>query len=57
MASTPRRPDEKPEVLNPETERILRERDITFEQDKLTARDAREVIAESRRKLKQPAPR
>jgi hypothetical protein len=55
MSTTPLRPSE-PEKLDPETERILAERDETFEDDRKTAVDAREALAEIRRKLKTPQP-
>ena len=41
----------------PETERIIRDRLATFDEDKKTAKPAREVISEIQRKLKHPVPR
>jgi hypothetical protein len=52
-STTPIRSGTEPEI-DEETRRILAERDATFDQDKLTAVDAREAIAEIRRKLKTP---
>jgi hypothetical protein len=50
------RPDKQQPV--PDVERIVRDRLATFDKDKKSAKDAREAIAEVRRKLtKHPAPR
>ena len=57
MSTTnPIRPGEK-EELDEETIRILNERDATFEQDKLSAMDARQALKEIRTNLKHAAPR
>jgi hypothetical protein len=57
MSTTnPIRPGEK-EELDEETIRILNERDATFEQDKLSAVDARQALKEIRANLKHSAPR
>jgi hypothetical protein len=47
-------PDER---VDPETERIVRERLATFDEDKKTAKPARAVLEEIRSKLQHPAPR
>jgi hypothetical protein len=52
---TPTRPGLSGEI-EPETARILAERDNTFDQDKKTAMDARQAIAEIRRNLRTPKP-
>ncbi|HEY0758984.1 MAG TPA: hypothetical protein VGD59_07000 [Acidisarcina sp.] len=57
MSSNPAGAGINVEELDRETKRILSERDATFDQDRLTAREAGEVIADSRRKLKQLTPR
>lgn len=57
MGSQPTRPRTAGEEVDNETKRILSERDKTFDRDKITARDAREVIAEARRRLKRRGPR
>jgi hypothetical protein len=52
----PIRPDKQ--QPDPEMERIVRDRLAMFDRDKKSAKDAREAIAEVRRKLtKHPAPR
>jgi hypothetical protein len=51
----PSRPDET-EQIDTETAQILAERDATFEDDRKMAMDAREALAEMRRKLKTPQP-
>jgi hypothetical protein len=43
--------------LDPENARILAERDLTFDQDKKTAVDAKQAIAGIRRNLRHAAPR
>jgi hypothetical protein len=55
-STTPIRSGAEPEI-DEETRRILAERDATFEQDKQTAVDAREAMAEIRRKLRSAQPR
>jgi hypothetical protein len=55
MITTPSRPGEK-EQTDPETAQILSERDKTFDEDRKTAMDAREAMAEIRRKLRTPQP-
>lgn len=57
MSSNPAGAGINVEELDRETKRILSERDATFDQDRLAAREASEVIADSRRKLKQLTPR
>jgi hypothetical protein len=54
MSITPIRPEKD---LDDETKRILEERDATFEEDRKTAVDAREAIANIRRRLKTLQPR
>ena len=54
MSVTPIRPEQP---LDEETERILQERDSTFEKDKQTAVDAREAVAKIRRRINTPQPR
>jgi hypothetical protein len=54
VAVAPIRPEE---TVDEETKRILLERDATFEKDKETAVDAREAIADIRRRLKTLQPR
>jgi hypothetical protein len=56
MSTTPYRPREK-EQIDTETEQILSERDKTFEYDRKTAVNAREALADIRRKLRIPQPR
>lgn len=57
MSTTnPRRPVDE-EELDEETRKILKERDATFEQDKLSAVDARKALKEIRASLKRAAPR
>jgi hypothetical protein len=52
----PERPDH--EQTDPETERIIHDRLATLDQDKKSAKDARQALDEIRRKLKHhPAPR
>jgi hypothetical protein len=55
MSTTPYRPGEK-EQIDTETEQILSERDKTFEDDRKTAVNAREALADIRRQLKTPQP-
>ena len=58
MSSSPERSGTQPEQnIDPETENIIRERLVTFDEDVKTAVDAREAIAEIRKSLKHPAPR
>jgi len=54
--STPQRPD-LPLYVDPETERIVRERMATADEDAKTAVDAREALARIREKLQQRKPR
>jgi hypothetical protein len=49
MSVTPIRPEES---VDEETQRILQERDATFDEDKEMAVDAREATANIRRRLK-----
>jgi hypothetical protein len=44
-------------TVDQQTERIILERDATFDKDRKTAVDAREAIAGIRKALKQPTPR
>jgi hypothetical protein len=53
MAVTPTRPEE---ALDPETTRILEERDASFNRDKKAARPWPEVRAEILRELKHSVP-
>lgn len=55
MNTSPTRPGE-PEKVDPETERIIRERLATFDEDVKTAVDAKQVIAEIRKSLKHAKP-
>jgi hypothetical protein len=55
MSTTTTRPSTKPET-DAETERIIRERMATFNEDVKTAVDAREALATIRKNLK-PLPR
>jgi len=55
MSITPSWSGEKEEI-DPETAQILSERDETFDEDRKTAMDAREAMAEIRRKLRTPQP-
>ena len=56
MSSTPARPDTEPGI-DPETERIIRERLATFDEDVKTAKPWSEVEARILQKLKTPQPR
>jgi len=51
MASTPIRPDTKPEEIDPETERIINERLATFDEDVKTASPWAEVEARLMKRL------
>jgi hypothetical protein len=55
MSSVPTRPSTEPEVTE-EEKRIILERLATYEEDKKSAVDAREALAEIRSTLKSPAP-
>ena len=57
MSITPTRPDEQQEEVSSETERKLRERDATFEQDYAWREDAERAMKEIRRSLPPLAPR
>jgi hypothetical protein len=54
--SNPTRPDEKQE-LDPETERILRERDATFDEQYPKREDAENAMKDIRQHLNNLAPR
>jgi hypothetical protein len=54
MSITPIPPEKE---LDEETKRILQERDLTFEDDRKTAVDARQAISNIRRKLEKLQPR
>ena len=56
MSTTPARPDSAPEQIDPETERIVLERNASFADDRKTAIDARQALAEIRQNLKQLTP-
>jgi hypothetical protein len=56
LSTTPTRPDSK-EALDEETERVLAEREATFEKDKETAEPWSNVKADILRQPKTPQPR
>jgi hypothetical protein len=56
MSTTPTRPSTKPKI-DAETDRIIRERLTTFDEDVKTAVPWDEVEARIRQKLKPPQPR
>jgi hypothetical protein len=49
--STPSRPGQKQEKIDPETERIIRERLATLDEDSKTAVDAKEFLTGLKKKL------
>ena len=57
MSTTPIRPAMKSEQIDPETERIIRERLATFDEDKKNAVDAREALTAFKKTLQHPLPR
>jgi len=57
MASNPTRPGKKPEEADPETQRVIEQRLVTFDEDVKTASPWSEVEGRILQKLKTPQPR
>ena len=57
MSTTPLCPGAKAESVDPETERTIRDRLASIDEDVKTAVDARKALAEIRKSLQHPKPR